>query len=106
METSETFLDLVVTILKTVILVAMVSMLMLGKIRPLPGHKISGSMKREMVFILECLHPPRSPTREAVCRSSGKHQARRLPEVHPEYIVLQHQDEDPTGKPTSPYLQH
>ncbi|GFT29393.1 hypothetical protein TNCV_757491 [Trichonephila clavipes] len=58
----------------------MVSMLMLGKIRPLPGHKISGSMKIDMVFILECLYPPRSPTREAVCRSSGKYQARRLPE--------------------------
>ncbi|GFT05194.1 hypothetical protein TNCV_122561 [Trichonephila clavipes] len=63
----------------------MVSMLMLGKTRPLPGHKISGSMKSEIVFILECLYPPRSPTREAVCRSSGKYQARRLPEVHPEY---------------------
>ncbi|GFV06917.1 RNase H domain-containing protein [Trichonephila clavipes] len=58
----------------------MVSMLMLGKTRPLPGHKISGSMKSEIFFILECLHPPRSPTREAVCRSSGKYQARRLPE--------------------------
>ncbi|GFX62070.1 hypothetical protein TNCV_2227961 [Trichonephila clavipes] len=32
-----------------------------------------------------CLHPPRSPTREAECRSSGKYQARRLPGVHPEY---------------------
>ncbi|GFT30925.1 hypothetical protein TNCV_1683031 [Trichonephila clavipes] len=63
----------------------MVSMLMLGKIRPLPRHKISGSMKREIVFILECLHPPRSPTREAVCRSSSKYQARRLPEIHPDY---------------------
>ncbi|GFW90025.1 putative transposase-like protein [Trichonephila clavipes] len=36
-------------------------------------------------FILACLHPPRSPTREAVCRSSGKNQAQRLPGVHPEY---------------------
>ncbi|GFT84188.1 hypothetical protein TNCV_1150041 [Trichonephila clavipes] len=63
----------------------MVSMLMLGKTRPLPGHEISGFMKREMVFILECPQPPRSPTREAVCRSSGKYQARRLPRVHPEY---------------------
>ncbi|GFU78340.1 hypothetical protein TNCV_528831 [Trichonephila clavipes] len=59
----------------------MVSTLMLGKTRPLPGHKISGCMKSEIVFILECLHPPRSPTREAVCGSSGKYQARRLPEV-------------------------
>ncbi|GFX60667.1 uncharacterized protein TNCV_4917171 [Trichonephila clavipes] len=29
--------------------------------------------------------PPRSPTREAVCRSPGTNQARRLPGVHPEY---------------------
>ncbi|GFX33501.1 hypothetical protein TNCV_1006621 [Trichonephila clavipes] len=63
----------------------MVSMLMLGKTRPLPGHEIVGSMKKEIIFILECLHPPRSPTREAVCRSSGKYQARRLLRVHLEY---------------------
>ncbi|GFX19432.1 retrovirus-related Pol polyprotein from transposon 412 [Trichonephila clavipes] len=65
------------------------SMLMLGKTRPLPGHKISGFMKSEICFILECLHPPRSPTREAVCRSSGKYQARRLPEVHSEYSTTE-----------------
>ncbi|GFU55470.1 hypothetical protein TNCV_2812861 [Trichonephila clavipes] len=29
--------------------------------------------------------PTTESTREAVCRSSGKNQARRLPEVHPEY---------------------
>ncbi|GFV16691.1 hypothetical protein TNCV_4418781 [Trichonephila clavipes] len=41
---------------------------------------------REENFILACLHPPpRSPTGEAVCRSSGKYQAWRLPVVHPEY---------------------
>ncbi|GFX29715.1 hypothetical protein TNCV_2750491 [Trichonephila clavipes] len=63
----------------------MAFMLLLGKTRPLHGHKISGYMKREMVYILKCLHPPRSTTREAVFRSSGKYQAQRLPEVHPEY---------------------
>ncbi|GFV62516.1 uncharacterized protein TNCV_3866971 [Trichonephila clavipes] len=40
---------------------------------------------RVIIFILAYLHPPRSPTREAVCRSSGKYQARRLPGVYPEY---------------------
>ncbi|GFW01650.1 hypothetical protein TNCV_4085651 [Trichonephila clavipes] len=34
---------------------------------------------------MACLYPPRSPTREAVCRSTANNQTRRLPKVHPEY---------------------
>ncbi|GFX75403.1 hypothetical protein TNCV_2546741 [Trichonephila clavipes] len=80
-------------------------MVRLGETRPLPGPSSIGSIKVKYNFILACLHPPRSPTREAVCRSSDKYQARRLPGVHPD-IVIQHQGEDPKGKPTTPYLQH
>ncbi|GFX99830.1 hypothetical protein TNCV_258691 [Trichonephila clavipes] len=39
----------------------------------------------ELDFILASFHSPQSPKKEAVCRSSGKKQARRLPGVHPEY---------------------
>ncbi|GFY26921.1 hypothetical protein TNCV_930621 [Trichonephila clavipes] len=56
-----------------------------GKTRPLPGHSSKGSISVKHNFVLACLHPPRSPTREAVCRSRGKNQVRRLPGVHPEY---------------------
>ncbi|GFY08408.1 hypothetical protein TNCV_1358141 [Trichonephila clavipes] len=41
-----------------------------------------------MSWVKQGLYPDaalRSPTREAVYRSSGKYQARRLPGVHPEY---------------------
>ncbi|GFT26885.1 hypothetical protein TNCV_3710401 [Trichonephila clavipes] len=39
--------------------------------------------------ILACLHPPpRSPTREEECRTTDNCQARRLPEVHPEYSAI------------------
>ncbi|GFV56005.1 hypothetical protein TNCV_2729091 [Trichonephila clavipes] len=38
-----------------------------------------------MDFVLACIHPPERPTREAVCCSSGKDQARCLPGVHPEH---------------------
>ncbi|GFX57329.1 hypothetical protein TNCV_3914921 [Trichonephila clavipes] len=56
-----------------------------GKTRPLPGHSSIGFISTKHNFVLACLHPLRSPTREAVCRSSDKYQARRLPGVHPEY---------------------
>ncbi|GFX74075.1 hypothetical protein TNCV_490391 [Trichonephila clavipes] len=61
------------------------SMLGLGKTRHLPGHSSIGPTSAKHNFVLPCLHPPRRPTREAVCRSSGQNQARRLPGVHPEY---------------------
>ncbi|GFU69965.1 hypothetical protein TNCV_3980591 [Trichonephila clavipes] len=32
--------------------------------------------------------PPQSPTREAVCRSTGKNQERSLPGVHPGYSPI------------------
>ncbi|GFU65056.1 hypothetical protein TNCV_4130621 [Trichonephila clavipes] len=59
-------------------------MLRVGNTRPLHG---TGNWihKREKNFVLACLHPPRSPTREAVCRSSGNYQTWRLPGVHQEY---------------------
>ncbi|GFX21701.1 hypothetical protein TNCV_1200811 [Trichonephila clavipes] len=45
-------------------------------------HKI---LNREDNFVLACLHPPWSPTWEAVCRSTDNSQARRLPGVHSEH---------------------
>ncbi|GFV56227.1 hypothetical protein TNCV_3266341 [Trichonephila clavipes] len=79
-------------------------MLSVDKTRPLTGHNIFGSIGTRK-NILVCLHPSRSSKTEAVCRSSGK--ARHG--VYLEYtqnIVIQHQGEDPTGKPDIPYLQH
>ncbi|GFU67235.1 hypothetical protein TNCV_729031 [Trichonephila clavipes] len=52
---------------------------------PLPGHSLFGSISAKNNFVLVCLHPPRSSTREVVCRSSGQFQTRCLPGVHPEY---------------------
>ncbi|GFU31587.1 hypothetical protein TNCV_1234851 [Trichonephila clavipes] len=64
---------------------------------PLPGHSsiLSISTRKK-------LHPgvPPTTTREAVCRSSGKtRHGAYLEYTH--NIVIQHQDEDPTGKPHS-----
>ncbi|GFV06954.1 hypothetical protein TNCV_2917141 [Trichonephila clavipes] len=56
-------------------------------------------MRTNKIFILACLHPPRSPTREAVCRSSGKTRHGAYLK-YTQNIMLQHQGEDPTGKPT------
>ncbi|GFW34596.1 hypothetical protein TNCV_952241 [Trichonephila clavipes] len=50
-----------------------------------PGTAELDPYIRGNIFVLACLHPPQSPTREAVCRSSDKYQARRLPGVHPEH---------------------
>ncbi|GFU31618.1 hypothetical protein TNCV_3282761 [Trichonephila clavipes] len=60
---------------------------------PLPGHSsiLSISTRKK-------LHPgvPPTTTREAVCRSSGKtRHGAYLEYTH--NIVIQHQDEDPTG---------
>ncbi|GFU50086.1 hypothetical protein TNCV_3210811 [Trichonephila clavipes] len=65
------------------------------KTKLLPGHSCIGSTSVKNHFVLACLPPPRSPTREAVCRSSGK--TRHLEYI--QNIVLQHQGEDPTGNP-------
>ncbi|GFX96446.1 hypothetical protein TNCV_1441211 [Trichonephila clavipes] len=53
--------------------------------------------KRENNFVLVCLHPPQSPTREAVCRSSGKNQARR-------YLEYTQNTASGRGSPATPYL--
>ncbi|GFW30375.1 hypothetical protein TNCV_453131 [Trichonephila clavipes] len=84
-----------------------VSMLRVGNTRPLPGHSSIGSISVRQNFVLACLHPPRSPTREAVCRATDNSQARPLPGVHPEYsaIVSGRGSNGPT-KPDTPYLQH
>ncbi|GFV07115.1 hypothetical protein TNCV_3601351 [Trichonephila clavipes] len=66
-----------------------------------PGTQLTSIHKRELDFILVCLHPTQNLTREAVCRSSGKNQARSLPE-YTHNIVLQHQIQDPPGKPATP----
>ncbi|GFW75937.1 hypothetical protein TNCV_3247021, partial [Trichonephila clavipes] len=59
-------------------------------------------MRRKINFILACLHPPWSPTREAVCRSSGKTRHGAYLK-HTQNIMLQHQGEDPTwSRPTHP----
>ncbi|GFW79610.1 hypothetical protein TNCV_1428701 [Trichonephila clavipes] len=70
---------------KNLVCAAILSTLGLGNTRPLQWHSSTESISARNKFVLACLHPPRSPTREAVCRSSGKNQARRLPGVHPEY---------------------
>ncbi|GFW63091.1 hypothetical protein TNCV_4454391 [Trichonephila clavipes] len=62
-----------------------ISSLIMDKTWPLAGHSCIESISAKNNFVLAFLHPPRSPTREAVCQSSGKNQARRLPGVHPEY---------------------
>ncbi|GFW83730.1 hypothetical protein TNCV_668431 [Trichonephila clavipes] len=62
-----------------------VSMLRGGNTRPLPGHISIGSISVKQNFVLACLHPAWSPTREAVCRSTDNSQSRRLPGVYPEY---------------------
>ncbi|GFW88972.1 hypothetical protein TNCV_2684061 [Trichonephila clavipes] len=67
---------------------------------PLPGHSIFGSIGARKNFILACLHPPRSPAREAMCRSSGKTRNGAYLE-YTQNIVLHHQGEDPTGKPAA-----
>ncbi|GFW30475.1 hypothetical protein TNCV_454131 [Trichonephila clavipes] len=78
-------------------------MLRVGKTRPLPGHSIFGSIGARKNFILACLHPQRSPTREAVCRSSGKTRHGAYLK-YTQNIVLQHQGEDPTA--TVDFLHH
>ncbi|GFS88523.1 hypothetical protein TNCV_1461551 [Trichonephila clavipes] len=80
----------------------MVSMLMLSKKKPLPGHKISESMKREIVFTSW-----RASTHHGVQqgRQCAGHLANTRHGAYLKYIqniVLQHQGEDPTGKPNLP----
>ncbi|GFT11112.1 hypothetical protein TNCV_1084641 [Trichonephila clavipes] len=75
-------------------------MVRLSKTRPLPGHSRLGSKCEKNKLILACLHPPRSTTREAVCRSYGKNQVRGAYLDYTQNIMLQHQGEDPTGNPT------
>ncbi|GFX52698.1 hypothetical protein TNCV_3980011 [Trichonephila clavipes] len=62
--------------------------------------------KRDNNFVLACLHPPRSPTREAVGRSSGAKTRHGAYLEYTQNIALQRQGEDPTGKPDTPHLQH
>ncbi|GFT51000.1 hypothetical protein TNCV_2585961 [Trichonephila clavipes] len=78
----------------------------LSKTRPLTGHSSIGSINT-----CRKLHPGVPPLTTESNKGGSvpviwQNQARRLPEVHPESIVLQHQGEDPTGKPDTPYLQH
>ncbi|GFX13797.1 hypothetical protein TNCV_3421091 [Trichonephila clavipes] len=65
--------------------VAVSSVLILGFTRPIPGRSSIGSIEVKQNFILVCLHPPRSPAREEVCRSTDNSQARRLSGKYPEY---------------------
>ncbi|GFV20548.1 hypothetical protein TNCV_4143091 [Trichonephila clavipes] len=75
------------------------STLRVGKTRPLHGHSIFGSISARKNFILACLHPSRSPTREAVCQSSGKTRQGAYLE-YTQNVVIQHQGEDPMGTGT------
>ncbi|GFU29409.1 hypothetical protein TNCV_2382621 [Trichonephila clavipes] len=56
-----------------------------GNTRLIPWHSSIDPYERVNIFVLACLHPPRSPKSEAVCRPSGKNQAWRLLGIHPEY---------------------
>ncbi|GFW25073.1 uncharacterized protein TNCV_3155761 [Trichonephila clavipes] len=81
-------------------------MLRLGKTRPLPGHSSIGSINTR-----KKLHPGvPPPTTESnkggsvpVIWQKTRHGAYLK---YSQNIVLQHQGEDPTGKPDTPYLQH
>ncbi|GFT52232.1 hypothetical protein TNCV_2530931 [Trichonephila clavipes] len=76
------------------------SMLIVGKTMPFLERSCIVSISVKKHLILVYLPPPRSPTREAVCRSSGKYQARAYLE-YAQNIVVQHQGEDSTGKPST-----
>ncbi|GFU10521.1 hypothetical protein TNCV_2273491 [Trichonephila clavipes] len=56
---------------------------------------------RKRIFILACLHPPRSPTRGGSVPVIWQNQARRLPEVHPEYNATA-SGRGSNGKPDTP----
>ncbi|GFU96961.1 hypothetical protein TNCV_3319241 [Trichonephila clavipes] len=92
--------------IKNRVFLAISSMLRLGKTRPLPGHSSIGSIS--MRKHLRSGMPP--PTTES-------NKGRSVPVIwqktrHGAYLqytqntILQHQSEDSTGKPDTPYLQH
>ncbi|GFV94028.1 hypothetical protein TNCV_3356771 [Trichonephila clavipes] len=53
-----------------------------------PAPVKTGNLRGSGSFLLACLHPLRSTTKEAVCQLSGTGQTRRLPGVHPEYRTV------------------
>ncbi|GFV07116.1 hypothetical protein TNCV_3601361 [Trichonephila clavipes] len=75
-----------------------------GETKAFTRAQLTSIHKRELDFIQACLHPTRSPTREAVCRSSGKTRHGAYLEYN-QNITLQHQGEDSSSKPNTPYLQ-
>ncbi|GFV17963.1 hypothetical protein TNCV_2316691 [Trichonephila clavipes] len=89
---------------KNLVLIAILSKLSLGNTRLLPWHSRLGSI------CVKNLHsgvpPPTTESNRSSVPVIWQNQARRLPEVHPEYNATQHQGEDPTGKPDTPYPQH
>ncbi|GFX71015.1 hypothetical protein TNCV_2706181 [Trichonephila clavipes] len=77
-------------------------MLRVGNTRPLLGHSSIGSIKTRTP--LRSGVPP--PTMES---NKGGSLAKTRHGAYLEYtqnLVLQHQGEDPTGQPDTPYLQH
>ncbi|GFV45040.1 hypothetical protein TNCV_907871 [Trichonephila clavipes] len=78
-------------------------MFRLGKTRPLPGNSSIGSIKTRTR--LRSGVPPRVQHE----RQCAGHLANTRHGAYLEYTqnkVIQHQGEDPTGKPATPYLQH
>ncbi|GFX70266.1 hypothetical protein TNCV_4617031 [Trichonephila clavipes] len=72
---------------------------------PLPGHSCFGSISAKTTLSW------RASSHHGVQqgRQCAGHLAQTRHGTYQEYtqnIVLQHQGEDPTGKPASPYLQH
>ncbi|GFV19483.1 hypothetical protein TNCV_3664151 [Trichonephila clavipes] len=75
-----------------------------GNTRPLPGHSCIGSISARKTSFW------RASTHHGVQqgRQCASHLAKTRHSAYLEYtqnIMLQHQDEDPTGKSETPYLQ-
>ncbi|GFX10671.1 hypothetical protein TNCV_147131 [Trichonephila clavipes] len=80
-------------------------MVRLGETRPLPGHISIGS-----IYTRKELHPGVSPPTTESNKGGSVPviwQTRHGPYLeYTQNVMLQHQGEDPTGKPDTLYLQH
>ncbi|GFS74410.1 hypothetical protein TNCV_970131 [Trichonephila clavipes] len=79
---------------------------LLGKTRPLPGHSSIGSINTS-TELHPGVPPPNTESNKGgsvpVIWQKTRHGAYL---EYTQNIMLQHQGEDPTGKPDTPYLQH
>ncbi|GFT74247.1 hypothetical protein TNCV_5034581 [Trichonephila clavipes] len=82
----------------------MVSMLMLGKTRPLRAQNFRIHEVRYSSSWSASTHHGVQQGRQCAGHLANTRHGAYL--KYTQNIVLQNQGEDPTGKPTSPYLQH